>query len=229
MDGLFQAGRRRSRAVIAVLRMALLAGGQVASADQITVSTPFTLIDYETILVPGFDPALGTLIGVDVSVYSTLSNEIILLNLTRYPLMNVKVAVTENFGATGPGFEDGRSPSQSWVLGEIDYKSGVYYTLTSSLSEQINLRDYGGFYNGSGEVPFTVGYDTFVSTDSYVGAYDPHANVPSGEISITYTYLPPGFVPEPSGLALGGIALVVIAGWGCLAKPRRRADQTPTT
>ncbi len=230
MDRLFQARRRRSPAVVAVLAIMLLAGAGRAKADQITTTSQFT--DYYlgrqyTVSLFPFDPRMGTLIGASVSLESTYEAfwrfhiygsgpqnvPYGLEVLVDGPTLLVSQNYVQWLDIPPPGsvWPPGNSPSFS-----IDASQ----TISSNDLESF-LANHGDFINYGIELsPLPV-------ANSQDSTAMPEEGTLIGSISITYTYLPVGFVPEPSGLALGGIALVILAGGGYLVKPRRRAARLP--
>lgn len=227
MSRLLQVGRWRLRVLVAVLGMVLMVGAREATAGQMTVTAYFSEdtmnLRSESVALPQFDPSLGTLTGVEVSVSSQATTDWV---VSGSGLSTFRLA--GNFGTSGPDFHDSQSPFETYFVPFSAYRiPAVPETTIFSNSDSARLTDFDT-YIGTGSVLFDTSYEPLNDTETGPSFTFAGWNQWSGQISLIYSYSPMAAVPEPSSLVLGGLAILIGAGWRYRAIRRRPEDRTAT-
>jgi hypothetical protein len=199
----------------------------VAFAATETVGTNFGFnYGSPTFALPAFDPALGTLTGVELEVDS--------LNIVQIDLFDDLQDEPRAFTATATSYVDFIGPDGTYAGGmgfvefdgtsagfgaiegpiEVDYVSGTASTLDVNAYEGASPLKIS--YSWSGGTNYSVTPDGFG-----VGGYTQG----SANFSVVYTYTPTAPVPEPStwAMMLIGFAGLGFLGWRGSRKPGGRA------
>ena len=206
----------------------LLAIASSVKSGEISQSVDFRYAEHDTYWSDynQFDPVLGTLTRVDISVSGTfVSNDVAFFNTSRTDNVSFTAFVNNqvNTDAGSTVFTGGdSSPISLPPLGEAIIASDYMqpYSLFSSYS------DVGPWIGTGSFAPFRfVGQQAFViltggADDPRITTQemdDPAANI-TGSETVTYFFQPA--VPEPSSLVLSATAAFVVTGAGYIKRKR---------
>jgi hypothetical protein len=200
--------------------VASLAMGKPSQADSVTyISTvvPDQSIPFSVPLtLPLFNPSLGTLTGVTLSVDATITADIQVVNINTSPMAFTNATASVPVTATGPGGATATVtamavvPSGTAAPGLNDFP-GVAGS-TSGVNP-VSPADFS-LYIGTGT--FTGTLSVVAPTGTFSGSGPPGlffggTATAGGSIDVTYTFTPA--VPEPSSMALLGIGMVSLLSW----------------
>ncbi len=186
------------------------------TATPTTLTSPGSSSDSDTTTVSfdQFDPSLGSLSEVDISLSSTLAASSTLSASTNEGFSSshwsgeTKLTLPGvSFDATNSFFNDCSFCTNQVMTPSFPISQG--WVLTSGLSPYVGL----GMVDANLEldVTFTLGGEFLLSgTASGSGTWDPP---PPDGLTITYVYEPSGTAPEPGSLALLGAAVAAGAGF----------------
>ncbi len=216
------------------LLAAVLVTGTSLQASMVIDSTPipasdaggqFSLPTTASFTLPEFNPALGTLTGVELSFSLMYQGEVTVLNFSEY---------------FGPGTTEAFTNGSSTVPIDMSTPSGLLSPLVmaaySGVSGSVPVattNDYFGpstamtptfnpvsgdfpLYTGVGDNSYTLSYGTgtYAGTGTYVG-FGGDGNS-SGTATVTYTYTP---VPEPASVVLLGLGAAGLW-WAARRRPK---------
>jgi hypothetical protein len=191
----------------------------VAFAATETVGTSFGFNFSPTFALPAFDPALGTLTGVELEVDSSNIVEIDVFSLQDEPqaftaTANVYLDIIGLDGANVGGMGFGEFDGTSAGIG-----GHVYQIVFVGLSGTASALDVNAYEGAS---PLEISYSWSAGTNYSVTPSDTLSaggySQGSANFSVVYTYTPTAPVPEPSTWAM---MLAGFAGLGLAAKGRR--------
>jgi PEP-CTERM motif len=200
--------------IATALAYGMLLQSTVAFAATETVGTSFGFHLPPTFALPAFDPALGTLTGVELEVDSANIVEIDVSNRQDEPQSQAFTATANvyldiigpdgtNVGGMGSGEFDGTSAG---------FPGHVYQIVDVGLSGTASASDVNA-YEGASPLEISYSYSTGTNysvtpSDTLIaGGYTQG----SANFSVVYTYTPTAPVPEPSTWAM---MLVGFAGLG---------------
>jgi hypothetical protein len=179
-------------------------------------AVPFT----DTVMLPGFNTALGTLTGVTITTSTSTVAQVVLYNFTGSAQSGLSATATVPVTGTGPDGSSATATSSATVSG-ISIGSGTGpYTFsgvegTNTGSSAVASSRFS-YYEVSGvvDVPFSfaAGTGTYSVTAPNNVAVTGSATA-GGYLSVTYTYTA-AVVPEPSSLTLAGIGIVALGLFG---------------
>ncbi|HEX4145103.1 MAG TPA: PEP-CTERM sorting domain-containing protein [Pirellulales bacterium] len=213
-------GKRRVFLTALALFAALLgiAGSAHATLESFNFSYgPDTIPEGYSLVgsLPQFDPSLGTLTEVDLTLSSTTSAGIIQFqNLAVVPTTGmlgigatVMVYGPSSLTATAVPLQEAPFSVTSNINPPDTYTGLDAFTLSGgSGSDSDTASLYSGFsgYVGLGTFPVhgSSSLATLLTTDGGYGPTAPSAGSTSGEVTVTYTYTP---VPEPGSVVLLGL------------------------
>jgi hypothetical protein len=196
----------------------------VAFAATETVGTSFGFNFSGPFALPAFDPALGTLTGVELEVDSSNIVQIDVFDdlqdepqaFTATANSYVDFIGPDGANAEGTGFAefDGTSAGFGGMEGpiEVDHVSGTASALDINAYEGASPLEIS--YSWSGGTSYSI-----TPYDLNVGGYTQG----SANFSVVYTYTPTAPVPEPStwAMMLVGFAGLGLLGWRGLAEAWR--------
>jgi PEP-CTERM motif len=198
----------------------------VAFAATETVGASFGFNGPPTFALPAFDPALGTLTGVELEVDSFNVVEIDVFSLQDEPqaftaTANVNLDIIGPDGANvgGTGFGEFFGTSGGFV-------STVDQIVFVDLSGTVSALDVNAYEGAS---PLEISYSWSAGTNYSVTPSDTLSaggfTQGSANFSVVYTYTPTAPVPEPStwAMMLVGFAGLGFLGWRGSRKPVGRA------
>ena len=194
---------------------------QAQSLGPVTTSTPVpaTLTDWNNPLeFPQFNPALGTLISVELNLSTTLSTSLTITNTSATSsgstaFTEVQFTVQDTGGYLNPGNQpqlNVLSPNfTNTIPGNGSVMSGVLVS-SNSFSTTLTQPSLLSEFTGSGNITLNAGTFTLAYTSDTTG--DTEASQ-SSEASLTgdVTYnFDPTPTPEPSTIALVAVGLSVL-------------------
>ena len=219
------------RSFVPALLLACAVGTAQAGSLTQTLSAPAaTVPTSDTFLFNQFNPSLGTLTSVDLSLTSNIVADVSVLNslTTAQGFTNAMASVP--FGVTGP---DGisfsltastpgqSSPPLAPVAAGADVAlpgSAVTASVATTLSSPGEIASYIGTGINDLAFVFTVGAGTFSITAAN-GVFVSGSATADATVVLTYNYTS-ATVPEPSSAILAAIGIVGVA---ALGHRRRRA------
>jgi hypothetical protein len=150
-----------------------------------------------SVLLPRFDPSVGSLTEVLVSGYSSFSGGLTGFNNSDEPLQ-VSTPITAGISIWSPEtFVSVGSFMNGMMSGTIPPQSSAFLTASAGPGlNQVHITDFADLANFTGTDPFTM---QMVCTASVPGSF--HVT-----LGVNYTYV----VPEPSGLALLGLGAMAL-------------------
>jgi hypothetical protein len=198
----------------------------VAFAATETVGTSFGFNVPPTFALPAFDPALGTLTGVELEVDSFNIMEIDVFSLQDEPqaftaTANVNLDIIgpdgANVGGMGFGEFDGTS---------VGFVGSVHQIVGVGLSGTASALDVNAYEGASPlEISYSWSAGTIYSVTPSDTLYAGGFTQGSANFSVVYTYTPTAPVPEPStwAMMLVGFAGLGFLGWHGSREPVGRA------
>jgi hypothetical protein len=194
----------------------------------VPTSVPFT----DNFTLPSFNPSLGTLTGVSVTMSLALTAEIDVINTSTTAQTFNNATATFSVTSTGPaGLVMNADPVTGPISGTAAPAQGATATFTrfpgltafSSSTVQILAPSFGPYVGGTGSpMTFTASLNnaTFAGITSSPNLYFGGSAVEGGTISVNYTYTTADTsVPEPASLVMVGLGLAGAAA----ARFRRRS------
>ncbi len=195
------------------------------------VTTPFTL---QQLVLPQFNTAQGTLLGVQISFSGTLLGSLKFENLENQPVdmtwtLTGNLSLSQggtNLVTVGPGTNGGENGLPAWD-GVNDYAGQSGRTLTPSASASGNaslsyLFDNLTPYKGTGNVTLMVAANGAASVQGTTGTGQSEFQVSTGvqgigSATITYTYdnleVEGPSVPEPASLFALGLGIFLLTSY----------------
>jgi hypothetical protein len=205
--------------LICAVLLALLA--TVASADSVSYSNSQTFLaldNWNYLYIPQFDPALGTLTGVNVTLEGEVLGDTTVTNNT-----GGDVAAGTNFGANFLLDATGYGNWLNFAYPQITFSDNLNTTdntsathsgldLFDSASTSVSAGDaslYDWIGTGVDDLYLLPEDDTSFSPYGIDGSHDMSAN---SNLTVTYSYGPTP-TPEPGSLALLGLGLPMAGMW----------------
>jgi hypothetical protein len=202
----------------ALVTATLTAGTGVAHAAFITDTTTFSFNGNTTpynLSLNSFNPALGTLTGISLTLVTNLTPQVQLLNLTTSGQPFTNAQSTATFTLNGPG---STAVTATASTGSIDgtASAGMYTisTFSGSTVNQTQIIDLSpaiwAQYQGAGPLSFQAALGPYTSSASFTpGTLAVGGNgLVNGDVTIAYAYAP---VPLPATFLLFGSGLAGLA------------------
>jgi hypothetical protein len=199
-----------------VMAAGMMLACEAADADTISFVTQVPPTGYDAyggaalvVATPGFDPALGTLQNVSMTVSGAVQDEILSLSGDLVPFP----AVFDNIGAIG-GFGFDQSGVLSTDAGTAStFLADTSFAVDATFSTDLDLQDYASNAVIATSYMF---YSTVTNaTTGQIVTYDSDYAQFTGTVTESFTYATT--VPEPASIAC--LAMGVIAATG-LARRR---------
>ncbi len=223
----------RSTWIAIALLLGIAVPGAHASTISFSDSIPITDTDWSSsVSIPQFNPHLGVLQSVDISLTGTIDSSITVENTSKRA-RTISVTLTDNLALTGPTASTSlaltSNISTSDALTAFDTHKdflgtdsashpGLTNTVSnsSSTSAPADLALFTGF--GNIVMPVNAGGSSLVSAASNVRT--DLVNQSGVTVDVTYSYR----VPEPGTVMMLGSALLLVAGLG-FTQSRREFEQ----
>ncbi len=202
---------------IALALVAIFALTGVAQAQTQTFSFDITEQDIpfsESFTLPGFDPALGTLTGVEIISDVTLNASVDVINVTDDDEAVTAATASVPFEVTGPA---GLDIDQTLSVGPFD--GTAVANSTTTLGSGSTTESASATFTDAADLAMyttdsTLDFEFSGSAATFGGVGTPGATFFGGSasalgtVTVVYTFIP---IPEPSSLVLvglGGVALL---------------------
>ncbi len=200
-----------------------------ASAASIFFDTPYGPVAVGatpfTVPLPKFDPALGTLTKVTLTLDAETSAGSIAFDNEAASSSDVDLGIGAEVTATGPGTlavtaiplqvgagtVDGDNDGAADFIGTDAFSvaggSGADSDMDMSTLPATLALFIAGFLGETFDTTIDPDVETFLSTSGGFGPIDPVPGVTEGTVTVTYEFTP---IPEPGTLALAGIGAILL-------------------
>jgi hypothetical protein len=167
-----------------------------------------------TLAVQQFNPSLGTLTGVTLSVDATVTSVIEVVNISSGPLTFTNATASVPVMVTGPnGTTASTTAVATLASGTAQPGLNTYPGISGSSTGLAPVVGSFAPYIGAGTFNATIASTALGGTFSGTGGpgsagllFFGGTAMAGGNIDVTYTYIPT--VPEPASMALLGIGMV---------------------
>jgi hypothetical protein len=186
---------------------------QAASVTYDSSVVPLQSIPFSYVLsLPKFDPSLGTLTGVTLSVDASVLGMVQIFNISGTTKSFTNATASVPMTATGPGGVVATTTATAVVASGTAAPGLNSYPPVLGLSQglapvaPVNFGLYEGVGTFNGTLAVTAASGTFGGTGGGGSLFFGGTAEAGGAINVEYTYTP-SVVPEPTSMALLGIGM----------------------